>query len=212
MHIYSQEKFPNLLPKISFNSDEIKSMITPYKLVFLPERNNEVEWKLKLPMFVDAFYSYVIENQSIPNQQLFFEYYIRYNYEFFTKLNRSDLNSGIRARAYRTYPSLVRDIYFNKYIEEKLCTRCNIIYNTKLDIEEGIDLMIITSKSNYAISFFTKTKNAYIGRAVKVNRHTLFSNVRYIEMPIDFKGSLSVGDFFLYGEKEYKELYKELSK
>ena len=37
-------------------------------------------------------------------------------------------------------------------------------------------------------------------------------NVKYVEMPMEFKGSVEAGDFFLYGEKEYNELYNTLSK
>lgn len=163
-------------------------------------------------MFVDSFYDYVVRLQSIPNQEEAFEYYRDFNKLFFTNLNRRDLESGIRARAYRTYPSLVRDIHFNKYIEEKLGAKCQIIYNTRLDIEEGIDLMIITSKGKYGISFFTKTHRAYTGRIAKLNRHIPFDNVKYIEMPLEFQGSVNAGDFFLYGQKEFDELYNMLSK
>jgi hypothetical protein len=31
-------------------------------------------------------------------------------------------------------------------------------------------------------------------------------------MPMEFKGSVEAGDFFLYGEKEFNELYNTLSK
>lgn len=212
MHNYETEKYPNILPKISLTSDEIKEVISKYKLTFLQERNAEVEWKMKLPMFVDAFYEYIISFNKIPNQEEFYNYYLFYNKVFFDNLRQTNLQTGIKARAYRTYPSLVRDIHFNKFIEEKLGSKCQIIYNTQLDIEEGIDLMIITSKNNYGICFFTKTRRAYIGRNAKKNRHTLFDNVKYIEMPINFQGSVNAGNFFLYGEEEYKELYNILSK
>lgn len=163
-------------------------------------------------MFVDAFYDYIVKKQTIPNQKDSFDYYLWYNQDFFTKLNRPDLESGIKARAFRAYPSLVRDIHFNKYIEEQLGTKCQIIYNTRLDIEEGIDLMIITKKNNYGVCFFTNTRRAYVGRKAKEHRHTPFDNVKYVEMPMEFKGSVEAGDFFLYGEKEYIKLYKTLSK
>lgn len=212
MHIYNQTDYPNLLLNISISSDEIKCLVSTYRLTFLPDRNKEVEWGIKLPMFVDAFYDYVVVYQTIPAQEEFFEYYLDYNKDYFNNLNRPDLEIGIKARAYRTYPSLVRDIYFNKYIQEKLGTRCQIIYNTKLDIEEGIDLMIITSKGIYGVCFYTNTKRAFAGRKAKENRHILFNNVKYIEMPLEFQGSVRAGDFFLYGEKEYIELYNTLSK
>lgn len=212
MHIYEPKDFPNLLPKILLSSDKIRSIVSTYKLVFSQERNRTVEWGVRLPMFVDAFYVYLTKNQSIPSQEDFFTYYLEFNRGYFENLNRPDLLSGIRARAFRTYPSLVRDIYFNKYIEERLGNRCQIIYNTRLDIEEGIDLMVITSKNNYGVCFFTKTRRAYTGRKAKEHRHTLFDNVKYVEMPVEFQGSVQAGDFFLYGEKEYQELFNTLSK
>ena len=212
MHTYNPGHYPNLLPEISLNSDEIRAMVSSYRLIFPNERNEEVEWRIKLPMFVDAFYAYIVEKQRIPTQRESFEFYLKYNDSFFKALNRPDLQSGILARAYRTYPSLVRDIYFNKFIEERLATKCQIIYNTKLDIEEGIDLMIITSKNNYGICFFTNTRRAFTGRKAKQHRHTTFDNVKYVEMPMEFRGSVKAGDFFLYGEKEYYALYNTLSK
>lgn len=167
MHIYILEQYPNLLPKISLTSDEIKAMVSTYKLTFLVERNYEVEWGKGLPMFVPAFYNFILNTNKIPNQEEFYNYYRKCNISYYKKLNRPDLDSGIKARAYRTYPSLVRDIYFNKYIEEKIGTKCQIIYNTELDIEEGIDLMIITSKNKYGICFFTKNRRAFIRRKAK---------------------------------------------
>lgn len=198
MHTYIPKDYPNLLPEISLTSDEIRQTVTFYKLTFLQERNQIVEWNIKLPMFVDAFYKYVVSKQNIPSQKDFFDYYLKYNKEFFENLNRPDLESGILARAYRTYPSLVRDVYFNKYIEERLSSKCQIIYNTKLDIEEGIDLMIITKRNNYGICFFIKTRRAYNGRQAKEHRHLPFNNVKIVEMPVDFQGSVHAGDFFLY--------------
>ena len=212
MHTFDISSYPNLLPQIQLTSDGIKQIISDFSLIFYPERNSEVEWRIKLPMFVDAFYNYIVLNQSIPSQEVSYKYYLDFNKSFFEELNRSDLDSGIKARYYRTYPSLVRDVFFNKYIEERIGTKCIVVYNMKLDIEEGIDLMIITKKNNYGICFFTKTKRGYNGRRAKVNRHTLFDNVEYIEMPMDFKGSVKAGDFFLYGEKEYNKLYNILSK
>ena len=212
MHIYNPQEYPNLLPEISLTSEEIMNLVSGYNLSFFHERNREVEWEIKLPMFVVAFYAYIIENQTIPNQEEFFNFYLQYNKAFFDNLNRPDLESGIMARAYRTYPSLVRDIHFNKFIEEKLGSKCQVIYNTWLDIVEGIDLMVITKKNYYGVCFFTNTRRAYTGRKAKEHRHTLFDNVKYVEMPMEFEGSVKAGDFFLYGEKEYNELYNILSK
>ncbi len=210
-HTYKIEEYPNLLEQIKLSSAEIKAQVETYPLTFSQERNKTVEWGIRLPMFVDAFYDFVLKFGKVPGQQEAFRYYLDFNKDFFDNLNRPDLESGIMARSYRTYPSLVRDIYFNKFIEERLGGKCRVIYNTRLDIEEGIDLMICTSKGNYGICFFTQTQRGFVGRRKKQYRHTLFENVEYVEMPMAFKGSVQAGDFFLYGEKEYNGLYNILS-
>lgn len=210
MHLYEQSQYPNLLENISLKSCEIENSVSSYQLTFSEERNKTVEWGIRLPMFVDPFYQYIIKYQSIPSQEEFYEQYILSNKVFFEKLNRPDLRSGIMARVFRTYPSLVRDIHFSKFIEEKLNGKCQIIYNTKLDTEEGIDLMIVSPRNNYGICFFTNTRRAIDGRMAKKHRHTPFENVIYVEMPINFKGSVKAGHFFLYGQKEFCELYNTL--
>ena len=63
----------------------------------------------------------------------------------------------------------------------------------------------------FAINLFTKTKRAFQGRSKKVNRHTKFDNVEYVELPVEFKGSYECGVFFLYRKKEYKELLNILT-
>ena len=211
MHIFDTQNFPNLLPKINLTSDGIRQLVATYTLSFPQERNNEVEWAIWLPMFVDAFYDYIVSKQSIPSQEESYQYYLDFNRSFFGVLKRPDLMSGIKARYYRTYPSLVRDVHFNKLIYERLGSKCQVIYNTKLDIEEGIDLMIATSKNNYGVCFFTKTQRAYAGRVAKTSRHVPFDNVKYVEMPVDFQSSVCAGDFFLYGAKEYYDLYNILA-
>lgn len=212
MKNYNPNNYPSLLPQIGLTSDQIRSAVSDYSLVFSKEHNREVEWGMRLPMFVDAFYDFIIKKAKVPTQEESYQYYLEFNADFFRSLNRPDLMSGILARSYRTYPSLIRDVYFNKYIEEQLGTRCSVVYNIDLDVQEGIDLMLSTRRGNYAICFFTQTRRAYQGRAAKVFRHTNFDNVQYVEMPVEFQGSVKAGDFFLYGEKEYKELINLLTK
>lgn len=71
MHIYNPQEYPNLLQAILLTSEEIKNSVSTDKLIFLRERNKEVEWGIKLPMFVDAFYDYIVKTQTIPNQKDF---------------------------------------------------------------------------------------------------------------------------------------------
>lgn len=209
-HLFNLNEFPDLLQEIHISSDDIKKMIESYKLSFIQVRNNQVEWGMAFPMFVDAFYDFVITTQCIPSQEHFYQHYLAVNKEFFEQKKLSEeIMYGLKARVFRTYPSLVRDLYFNKFVKENLpnVTSC---YNKKLDVEQGIDLMIVSNNNYYAINLFTDTERAYIGRNKKQNRHVNYENVEYIEFPVNFKGSLKCGDFFLYGNEEFLNLKKTL--
>lgn len=209
--LFRREDFPDLLEKINLTSSSIVKQIENFHLTFSKERNNLVEWGMQLPMFVPAFYDFVLQFERVPDQSEFFNHYISSNAERFTPDNfDSGLMSGLQARAYRTYPSLVRDISFNKYVKEHIADYA-AIYNIDLDVSEGIDLMLSKGELHYAINLFTQTTRAYQGRAKKKYRHTLFDNVKYIDFPVNFKGSFAVGDFFLYWETEYKQLINLLS-
>ena len=118
---------------------------------------------------------------------------------------------GLKARLYRTYPSLIRDLHFSKLLSER-ANNYKIIYNTNLDIKEGIDLLVIVNKINIAVNLYTKTRRAFVGRNKKENRHTIYDNITYIELPVEFNGSIKIGDFFLYGEREIFELETEIKK
>jgi hypothetical protein len=198
--------YPNLLDSVNISSNDIQTQISSYRLTFLNTRNDTVEWGMQLPMFLPCFYDYLITHQSILNQIDFYNYYLEVNKKYFNSQSFSNtIYEGIKARAFRTYPSLVRDIHFATFIKERN-TNWNIIYNTTLDIEEGIDLLIVYNNTFYGINLFTNTARAFQGRQKKEFRHTKFDNVKYIDIPVEFKGSLKCGDFFLYGAKEYNQI------
>lgn len=205
---YNFNNYPDLLGSIDLSSNDICKVIEPFVLNFPQIRNQSVEWGIRFPMFVDAFYDYVIKYKTIPAQQVFFDYYLFFNKSFFgEKKFESTILEGLRARVFRTYPSLIRDIYFNKYVRENL-TGVKVRYNTTLDVAGGIDLMIEKDNSFFAINLYTDTSRAYYARDKKRYRHMPFHNVNYIELPVNLKGSLKCGDFFLYGNLEFLNLKK----
>ena len=205
--IYRPENYQDLLDDIELSSGRILEIIEPFDLNFPQTRNQSVEWEIQFPMFVEVFYDCVIKN-TIPTQQIFFEYYLVFNKSFFDE-NKFDstILDGLKARVYRTYPSLIRDLYFNKYVKENL-PDMNVLYNITLDVAEGIDLMIEKNGFFCAVNLYTNTSRARYARSKKQNRHTPFNNVNYIEFPVNFKGSLNCGNFFLYGNTEFLNLKK----
>ena len=200
--------YKNVLPHIKLNSAEISNIIKNQHLKFYDIRNEDVEWKLKLPMFAKSFYKFVYFKNDIPTQEDFFEYYVNDNYNYFKENNFNDeIMVAIKARAFRTLPSLIRDIHFNKYVENKM-KKFNVLYSLDLDINDGIDLLLYNNEKMYAINLYTNTRNAKIGRECKKYRHEKFNNVEYIELPVNLDETHKLGNFYLYGETEYNNLIK----
>lgn len=203
-------EYENFLDYSSLTSEKILSIIENYSLSFSQVRNQMVEWNIHFPMFIKPFYNYVYHYQSIPNQLDYLNYYLTTNEQYFVEADLDHQTMlGLAARLYRTYPSLVRDIHFSTLLKERL-HGVVVFYNTQLDIHNDIDTLIIANNQFYSLSLFTDTANGRKARAKKVHRHTRFSNVIYIELPVSFKGSSQCGDFFLYGNRELNLVTQQL--
>lgn len=200
------EDYKNLFDHIVLESEEIENQIINYDLTFSNIKNDFVEWRMKFPMFLNSFYQSVYDTNTIPTQSDFWSTYLIKNESFFNEKSFSESTiEALKARAYRAYPSLVRDIHFVHYVKENM-RDSRVIYNRTLDVEEGIDFMIVKNDKNYAVNLFTSTARAIQARAKKENRHKKYDNVIYIELPVNFMGSYSCGKFFLYKEQEYNNL------
>lgn len=204
--LFELSAYENELNKTYLSPKDIETQIKHYKLTFIQVRNQEVEWGMKIPTLITPFYDFLFKNNLVPNQNEYWDAYVKFNASYFAGAkHNANITEGIRARIYRTYPSLVRDIHFGKIVSQNLI-ECNVLYNEKLDLEEGIDLLVSKDSEFWGINLFTETYRARVGREKKKNRHVNFENVRYIDIPVDFKGSTVCGDFYLYGEKESNKI------
>lgn len=204
------KEYKNIFDYVHLDVETIENKIQNYELIFSNIKNDVVEWKMKFPMFLNSFYKKIYQSRTIPTQSEFWADYLIDNLPFFEKNKYGeDIMNALKARAFRTYPSLVRDLHFMHYVKENI-TESKVIYNRKLDINEGIDLLIIRDNINYAINLFTATSRSFEGRGKKENRHKTYDNINYINLPVHFKGSYVCGKFFLYKEDEYGKLLNEL--
>jgi hypothetical protein len=204
------EEYKNIFDYVDLDVETIENKIQNYELNFSNIKNDIVEWKMKFPMFLNSFYKKIYQSNTIPTQTEFWADYLMDNLPFFEKNKYGeDIMNALKARAFRTYPSLVRDLHFMHYVKENI-NESKVIYNRKLDINEGIDLLIVRDNLNYGINLFTATSRSFEGRSKKENRHKKYDNINYINLPVHFKGSYVCGKFFLYKEDEYGNLLNEL--
>ena len=204
--IFKEQDYPNFLNYNSITLYELESFLQSYTFINIKLRHNVIEWKMNLPMFLYPFYDYIYFYKKIPTQQEFYEYYLIKNKNYFTKNPLTlDLNRGLQARMYRLYPSLIRDMHFSLFLNFQFGFS-NVIYNRKLDVGSGIDVMIKYLDKFYAINLYTKTNIAVDVRESKKRRHSIFDNVQYVELPLQLKTCAKIGNFFVYRENEFNEL------
>ena len=207
----AEHPWKNCFDVITFTYKDVEKQIKPYELVFDQTRNEKVEWRLKLPMFVPPFYGYIKSRNSIPKQNDYWRFYVSENKNYLTNLNLSEEEKiGVRARVFRTYPSLVRDLHFGLYIKENHFFR-SVFYNEFLDIEYGIDLIVENADGvKIGLNLFTETKAAKDARTIKKHRLKKSVNFDCYDIPIDFTGSKRCGRFFLYSEREIKTIVEKI--
>ena len=159
------------------------------------------------PPFV---YSFCNVLHPFPTQAIFWQRYLDDNAHFFEqKQFPPAILQALQARLYRAYPSLVRDWHFALLVREQ-ATTAEVLYNPQLDYEEGIDLLLQWQECLFGIHLYTDTWRAHRGRQRKQTRHTPFDNVHAVELPVNFRGSQPCGDFFLYGQRELRQLQASL--
>ena len=165
-----------------------------------------MEFGVKIPMFVSSFYFYLLKENKIPNQQEFWDNYIFINHDFFKNENFSETEMyGLKARAFRAYTSLIRDVHFGTLLRDDSYFD-GVFYNETLDTEYGIDLVVSKQQKLIGLNLFTNTRNANIAREKKQYRPKKPTDITCFEMPIDFNGSKECGDFFLYSEREIEKV------
>lgn len=176
--------------------------------------DREVE-NVKLPYFALAFHGFLWENDRIPTQEEYFDQYI--NQPCFSKIDRETVHfsrpgreidlkiNGIKARALRSYPSLIRDFHFflmsaeNEKIQEAWYAM------KRLDIAKGIDLQVKYKDQWFPLQFYVSTKRGEYFRKRKDFRHE-GKNRNVFDVELDREDALKCGDFFLYRKSDLEKL------
>ena len=153
--------YENSLNKINLSVSGIESVIKDFSLEFPSVRNETVEHKMRVPMFVYPFYRFVIEGKQVPYQEQYWRAYAKHNRDWFDSVRPSnEIIEGLKARAFRTYPSLMRDLHFAKLVMNKNYFDV-VIYNQDLDIKRGVDLLLKKDGKVFAVNLYTQTSRAY---------------------------------------------------
>ena len=210
--LFRPTDYPNQLGLLSVSAQQVYEQARTIRLSFLNVHNWQVERGIRFPEFIKAFYNYIYRNHRLPTQEEYYQFYLNVNRDFFSQnFFGQDIYTGLKARVFRTYPSLVRDIYFNKLLEENN-RGYEIVYNINLDLVRDIDTMLINNGRFWAACLYIQTRRANVARRWKEDRHVRFDNVNYVEFPVSFNDRHKVGDFFLYGANEIQTLFNYIER
>lgn len=154
-------------------------------------RNTNIENSL-LPPFIVSFFSYVFENDYIPNEEDFCNRYLQ-NIE-----NKSKIEiEGIKNRLLRSYPSIIRDFHFYLKCEESDIFD-KVYYSLKEDYFEGLDLSIVYKEARFGVALHVNTKRANSFKEKKYSRHD-YQDKKEIKLIIDLKNEgKKISNFILY--------------
>lgn len=150
------------LISINLTLKDIYDQLSKYNVQFYPEKNEIVEGLTNIPLFTKSFYEFIFTYNRIPNQDEFHLYYME-NYKKklpYTVNSYSDeILFGFKARIFRLYTSLIRDLQFYLYLKDNL-KNCKIYYNSSLDTEYAIDILVENKGIYYGLKLCTDTKRS----------------------------------------------------
>lgn len=193
---------------ILLSSKEIEDQIVNYELIFSQIRDQRIEWKIPLPMFLDTFEKIFDESNRIPTQAEFVDGYFSDNsLSLQNILSNPSLKMGLEARLRRTYPSFVRDAHLGSLLREKGLA---VKKDRDLDVLGGIDFTIEYKGQAFYIHCFTSTRYGRYGRRVKEKRHEFKGIHLDVEMNFDSDLVKRVGDFRLYSEKHVEKIIEAM--
>ena len=202
MEFFDEYKYKNWLQDIGLSSLDIEEQIQNYPLSFDSTKDEDAE-SFHFPVMVDVFYKQICELGRIQTQEEFVNSCLKDS-----QLKESKLHTkSIVARLKRAYPSLVRDLHFNKKYQETH-PQNDVIYNGDLDIRYGIDSMIRSGNCYFGVNLFTDTIRANDYRGRKNNRHQDFFNVNIVDIRLSMDDCLRVGKFFLYPNIKNVDVFK----
>lgn len=181
------------------------------RFTFIPSDKslNSIENNNKIPIFVEAFNSYIEKNRRPPLQKEFVKHYIKINWnndEIQRILKKKKLKEALYLRLFRTYPSFVRDFILYDYLKFK---GLDVKYDYEKDIH-GIDF-VITGQSGtvYNLHCYVKNQSDRTNWREKKNSRHNFSG-KHIDLALKRWQCSHIGDIMFYNSDQLDNLIETI--
>lgn len=203
---YNEDDYHNVLDKINLTSKEIEKEVKDFPFESPSIRVKKIEWDRKFPMFSYVFYEYILVRFKVPSQEELWDFYFsNHKSKLESKLSDEREKKGLRARIFRTVPSLIRDLHFAIRLKEEDVFD-KVVLDPVLDVEEGIDIIIENNDEVFGLELYIDTRRANKARIKKEKRHIKDETINYIELPLKLDEGDRKGDYILYTDNHLKEI------
>lgn len=177
--------------------------------------DDEVE-NARIPAIAQTFYQYVFLF-GVPSPEELFHLYLKQHFNVSDSLcqlkstSKSYSIKGLKARIYRSYPSLIRDFHFYLLCyESKLFEK--VYYSLNADFKEGVDVRVTYKGKNIAVALFVETKRSQSYKKKKYNRHKQLTIPEVCITINPFDKANYVGDYALYQTSHIQQLVEQIQK
>ena len=195
--------FDDDLPNIS--SGDIEQLLMEKEFDVKPYRSKgrSMEAARCVPVMSVAFHKATLRKAMVPSLDEFLSEFETTNQKFFDDLDE-DGRLGVRYRAAKAYPSLVRDIHFVARARELGAA----VRRTLRDDIGGTDATVQTSDGPRHIRLYYDSPRSRKHRMAKAMVHDVSSE--HVDLPLTQENATRVGNIFLYSTEAISTLLDEL--
>lgn len=216
MH-FNISDYHNYLDNIHLSVEDVEIQLMGLTYRGNPAKSDEIE-NAYIGTMVEAFYNHIIAYGHIPSQDLFY-----YDYTILNALKYQEVLRGVNSRlsfttrkeclrariVSRTYPSLIRDLYFCLLCREKQ-TDYSVLYNPHLDAERGIDILLSKSERHVGLCLYQDTDEGKAQLERKKAKRKKYDNLEFKDCPLIEHGSKQIGNIYLFSEAEYDGVIRQV--
>ncbi|MCA0232060.1 MAG: hypothetical protein LCH91_16435 [Bacteroidetes bacterium] len=182
-------------------------------------RDAEVE-KAKLPPFALAFYKFLFFKGQIPTEQELWTQYLIAHFgvldetriQFFRKGTwRVYKADAVKARLFRSFPSLIRDFHFFVLCQESGRFQ-EVKYSLRDDYFNGVDLTLTYQNKTFRVAVMLNSERARQFKEQKYSRHAETDEQEVILLFDLPRSEQNKGKIKLFSSQHIQQLITELEK
>src|SRR5258708_16796101 len=171
---------------------QIEERLASLPLTFLPNRYSH--WEFAAFPNMAAIYSNLARTCIVPEQDVFAG-------AVAAQMDQIE-NDEVIARAYRSYPALVRQHYFSLVLKEHFPL---VVRSEQLDLD-GVDILVVEGGRAYGIALSVETSAAHAWQSVKEKRHPQSPETLPVLFLYARRTDFCVGRFWLHYPDQWLEV------